>query len=62
MAKAMKPGSNTGKSGGIFQQVSPAGNPLPKYAAVPDNRPLPPTAAPGGKWMPLKITPSNKRP
>jgi hypothetical protein len=37
-----KPGQNTGDKGGIFQEVGPRGGKQPNYAAVPDNKPLPP--------------------
>lgn len=61
MAAPMKPGQNTGNGGGIFQQVGPQGGKQPNYAAVPDNRPLPPTTKPGHAWAPVKVTPNSKR-
>jgi len=57
----IKPGQNTGKKGGIFQQVSPSGKPVSNYVTVPDNRPLPPTTKAGHVWVPVAITPNNKR-
>lgn len=56
-----KPGDNTGKGGGIFQEVGPRGGKLPNFAAVPDNKPLPPTTKPGHGWTPVKTTPDSKR-
>lgn len=60
-----KPGQNTGKNGGIYQQVGPKGGPKggpkPNYVTVPDNKPLPPTTTSGDGWKPLKITPNSKR-
>lgn len=61
MTKTIKPGSNTGKQGGIFQEVGPHGGPKNNFAAVPDNRPLPPTSKPGATWKPVKITPDSGR-
>ena len=61
MAVGKTPGSNTGKQGGIYQEVTPSGKPVPNYATVPDNRPLPPTTKPGNKWVPNKITPTGDR-
>lgn len=55
------PGTKTGKEGGIFQEVGPRGGLRDNYAAVPDNRPLPPTSSPGAEWKPVKITPNSKR-
>lgn len=56
-----KPGSNTGGSGGIFQEVGPRGGAKPNFATVPDNRPLPPTSAPGHTWKPIARTPDSKK-
>lgn len=55
------PGTNTGKSGGIFREEGPRGGKTDNYAAVPDNRPLPPTTKPGATWVPVKRTPDSKR-
>lgn len=57
----LKPGSNTGRSGGIFQEVGPRGGAKPNYAAVPDNHRLPPTSSPGSTWNPTHRTPNSKR-
>lgn len=55
------PGSNTGNNGGIFQEVGPRGGARPNYAAVPDNKPLPPTTTPGSTWKPVTRTPNSHR-
>lgn len=57
----MKPGQNTGNQGGIFQENGPRGGKKPNFATVPDNRPLPPTSAPGHTWEPIKTTPTSRR-
>jgi hypothetical protein len=56
-----KPGSSTGKDGGIFQEIGPRGGKLPNYTTVPDNKPLPPTTRPGHSWRPVKTTPDSNR-
>lgn len=56
-----KPGSNTGRNGGIFQEVGPRGGRRDNYAAVPDNRPLPPTTTPGAGWVRTTRTPDSNR-
>lgn len=56
-----KPGQNTGKNGGIFQETGPRGGKTPNFVAVPDNKPLPPTTKSGHTWEPLKRTPDSKR-
>jgi hypothetical protein len=61
MANPIKPGTNSGKSGGIYQEVGPRGGPKPNWTTVPDGKPMPPTSAPGGGWTPVKITPDSKR-
>jgi hypothetical protein len=61
MVAPKKPGQSTGNQGGIFQQVGPQGGKKPNYAAVPDNKPLPPTTKPGDGWVPVKVTPDSKR-
>ena len=61
MAAPKKPGTSTGKSGGIFQQVGPRGGVHPNYATVADNKPPPPTTKPGHGWKPVKTTPDSRR-
>lgn len=60
MASNKTPGSNTGKQGGIYQEVGPRGGARPNYTTVPDNRTLPPTSRPGSTWRPVKVTPDSK--
>tara|TARA_R110000772_G_C13198544_1_gene429767 strand:+ start:643 stop:828 length:186 start_codon:yes stop_codon:yes gene_type:complete len=61
MGTTKKPGENTGKDGGIFQEVGPRGGKKDNHAAVPDGKPLPPTSAPGNSWERTKRTPDSKR-
>lgn len=56
-----KPGQNTGKNGGIFQQVGPKGGEKPNYSTVPDHKHLPPTTIQGDRWKQIKTTPDSKR-
>ncbi|GLK53429.1 YjzC family protein [Maricaulis virginensis] len=58
---AKTPGSNTGRNGGIYQEVGPRGGRRPNYATVPDNTRLPPTTTPGSGWVPVRRTPDSKR-
>ncbi|ROR00973.1 hypothetical protein EDF72_2504 [Delftia acidovorans] len=61
MRTPLKPGMNTGKRGGIFQEVGPRGGRQQNFATVPDNRQLPPTAKAGHGWVPVKVTPDSER-
>ena len=61
MSKQLRPGQSTGNSGGIFQELGPRGGARPNYAAVPDNKSLPPTSKPNSTWTPIKTTPDSKR-
>lgn len=56
-----KPGGNTGRNGGIFQEQGPRGGLRPNFTTVPDNRRLPPTSTPGATWKPSERTPDSKR-
>ena len=58
---AQRPGQNTGKNGGIFQEVGPRGGRRENFAAVADNRNLPPTTTPGAGWVHVKRTPDSGR-
>jgi hypothetical protein len=40
MTAGKKPGENTGKNGGIFQQQGPRGGLRQNYVTVADNKPL----------------------
>lgn len=55
------PGSNTGKNGGIYQEVGPRGGRKDNYATVRDNERLPPTTESGNKWVQTNRTPDSKR-
>jgi hypothetical protein len=57
----LKPGSNTGSNGGIYQEIGPRGGEKPNFATVADNKPLPPTSTPGHTWKPVQLTPNSKR-
>ena len=61
MTNTKKPGENTGKNGGIYQEVNQNGIAKPNYTTVPDNTTLPPTTTPGGTWKPVKNTPDSQR-
>lgn len=61
MTAPKKPGTSTGNSGGIYQEVGPRGGARPNYATVPDHKPLPPTTTPGSGWKPVSRTPNSKR-
>ncbi|PDT18632.1 hypothetical protein CO670_00635 [Rhizobium sp. J15] len=61
MTTTKKPGSDTGKHGGIFQEVGPRGGKKDNFATVADNTRLPPTTSPGSTWKPVKTTPDSKR-
>lgn len=56
-----KPGENTGKDGGIYQEVGPRGGKTDNYATVRDNEKLPPTSKPGNEWVLDKRTPNSKK-
>ena len=58
---AIKPGQNSGKQGGIYQEIGPKGGEYPNFVTVPDHRPMPPTSTPGHVWNPVQITPDSKR-
>ncbi len=61
MANTLKPGQDSGKQGGVYQQVGPQGGKQPNFTTVPDHRPMPPTSKPGHAWTPVKVTPDNRR-
>lgn len=58
---AKKPGENTGKNGGIYQEVGPRGGKKDNFATVKDNERLPPTTKPGHGWGLDKRTPDSKK-
>jgi hypothetical protein len=61
MSNGKKPGQNTGNSGGVFQEQGPKGGLRPNFAAVSDNKPLPPTSKPNSTWKPVLTTPNSKK-
>ncbi|WP_241596004.1 hypothetical protein [Rosenbergiella epipactidis] len=58
---AKKPGENTGKDGGIYQEVGPRGGKKENFATVADGKSLPPTSGTGNQWELLKRTPNSKK-
>ena len=60
MSDKLKPGQNTGKKGGIYQEVGPRGGKTDNHATVKDHQKLPPTQKPGNHWEPEHITPDSK--
>ncbi|AOM40410.1 hypothetical protein [Xenorhabdus hominickii] len=58
---AQNPGTNTGKNGGIFQEIGPRGGKKDNFATVRDNEKLPPTTKPGHQWEQIERTPDSSR-
>lgn len=56
-----KPGQDSGRDGGIYQEVGPRGGRRDNFATVPDNRRLPPTSSPGAEWTRIRRTPDSNR-
>lgn len=54
-------GENTGKHGGIYQEVGRRGGEKDNYATVKDNQRLPPTTQPGHEWKRINRTPDSNR-
>lgn len=61
MVKQLKPGQNTGKNGGIYQEVGPRGGRKENFATIRDNQKAPPTQSSGSSWVQVKRTPDSKR-
>ncbi|MEN9433523.1 MAG: hypothetical protein RLZZ422_1112 [Pseudomonadota bacterium] len=61
MTIVKKPGENTEKNGGIYQEIDPKGRREDNWSTVPDNKPLPPTTKPGHKWKQVNRTPDSNR-
>lgn len=57
----LKPGENSGKDGGIFQEKGPRGGMKDNHATIPDNRRAPPTSKPDSTWEQTKRTPDSKK-
>lgn len=60
-SNGMRPGTNSGKTGSICQEVGPKGGPKNNYATIPENTTVPPTSKRGGIWVPIKKTPHGTR-
>lgn len=58
---ALKPGQNSGKNGGIFQEIGPRGGAKDNFTTVRDNQRMPPTQNPNSSWQPVHRTPDSKR-
>ena len=58
---ALKPGQNSGRDGGIYQEKGPRGGKVDNFATIADNRRAPPTSKPGNQWEQTKRTPDGKR-
>lgn len=61
MKNRLKPGENTGKDGGIYQEVGPRGSRKENFATIKDNQKVPPTQKPGHSWERINRTPDSKR-
>lgn len=61
MTKGKPPGSNSGNTGAIYQEIGPKGGRHDNYTTVPENRPMPPTSSPGSTWVPISTTPHGKK-
>lgn len=61
MTQKYKPGQNTGRDGGIYQEVGPRGGLKDNHSTVRDNQRLPPTTTPGNSWVRTNRTPDSKR-
>lgn len=61
MANKIKPGENTGKNGGVYQEVGPRGGKKENFSTIRDNQKAPPTQKPGSSWERIKRTPDSKR-
>lgn len=59
--KTIKPGENTGKEGGIYQEIGPRGGKKPNYATIRDNQKAPPTTEQGHKWTQIHKTPDSSK-
>ena len=57
----LKSGDNTGKNGGIYQEVGPRGGKKENYATIADDRKVPPTSQSGNSWELIQKTPDSKK-
>ncbi|MQA38630.1 hypothetical protein GEV02_10745 [Rugamonas sp. FT29W] len=59
---SLKPGQNSGKDGGIYEEKGSRGGKTGNFSTIADNKTAPPTSKPGNTWDQVKRTPdSNKR-
>jgi hypothetical protein len=58
---ALKPGQDSGKAGGIYQEKGPRGGLKDNFSTIADNKTAPPTQNPNSTWVPVKKTPDSKR-
>lgn len=61
-SKNLKPGENSGKDGGIYQEIGPRGGHRNNFTTIKDNTKAPPTSKPNSLWKSIKRTPDSKRP
>lgn len=61
MANKLKPGENSGKNGGIYQERGPRGGKTNNFATIPDNHTAPPTTKSGNTWEQINRTPDSTR-
>ena len=61
MVKSIKPGSTTGSTGGIYQEIGPKGGKHPNFTTIPEYRKAPPTSTPGSEWRLVKPTPKGHK-
>ena len=58
---SLKPGANSGKNGGIYQEVGPRGGKKENFATIADNKVVPPTTQAGNSWVQVQRTPDSKK-
>lgn len=58
---ALRPGQNSGKNGGIYQETGPRGGKKDNWATIADDKKAPPTQNPNSTWVPVKRTPDSNR-
>lgn len=58
---ALRPGQNSGKNGGIYQETGPRGGKKDNWATIADDKKAPPTQNPNSTWVPVQRTPDSNR-
>ena len=61
MSKTLKPGENSGKDGGIYQEIGSRGGKKGNFSTIPDDHTAPPTTKPGNAWQQINRTPDSTR-